>query len=269
MAGFPRADLDDLARAKRTLEHPSLAFHLAASVGLPIEALVKRLPDAVQRAIAEGTRRALTASLQVAIRTLDSDRRGPASNWLHRGVVMATGAAGGAAGLAGLAIELPVSTTLMLRSIADLARAEGEDLSSVATRLECLTVFAYGSPSPADDATDSAYFAMRAALARAVVQAAQHLSERAFAEAVSERATPALVQLVGQIAQRFSVSVADKAAAQLVPLIGAVGGAAVNALFMNHFQDVAKAHFTVRRLERWHGSEPVRVTYERIQDERR
>jgi hypothetical protein len=116
---------------------------------------------------------------------------------------MATGAAGGAAGLAGLAIELPVSTTLMLRSIADLARAEGEDLSSVATRLECLTVFAYGSPSPADNAADSAYFAMRAALARAVVQAAQHLSERGFAEAVSERATPALVQLVGRIAQRF------------------------------------------------------------------
>ena len=39
----------------------------------------------------------------------------------------ASGAAGGAFGLASLPVELPVSTTIMLRSIADIARAEGED----------------------------------------------------------------------------------------------------------------------------------------------
>jgi EcsC protein family len=33
------------------------------------------------------------------------------------------------------------------------------------------------------------------------------------------------------------------------PLIGALGGAAVNYAFIDHFQEIARAHFTVRRLE--------------------
>lgn len=267
MVDLPAAALRDLARAKRTLEHPSLAIRIADSVGVPIEALVRRLPESAQRAIAEGTQKALSTSLDVAIRTLGGERRGGASNWLHRAAVMATGAAGGAAGLAGLALELPVSTTLMLRSIAELARAEGEDLSRVATRLECLTVFAYGSRSTADDAAGSAYFALRAALGRAVAQAASHLGERSVAEAVGERAAPAVAQLVARIAQRFGVSVTDKAAAQLVPIVGAVGGAAVNALFIEHFQAVARAHFTVLRLERAHGPDAVRAAYDRVPEE--
>ena len=268
MVDLPAAALRDLARAKRTLEHPSLAIRIADSVGVPIEALVRRLPESARRAIAEGTRKALSASLDVAIRTLEGGARArPASNWLHRAAVMATGAAGGAAGLAGLALELPVSTTLMLRSIAELARAEGEDLARVTTRLECLTVFAYGSRSTADDAAGSAYFALRSGLTRAVAQAASHLSERSVAEAVGERAAPAVAQLVARIAQRFGVSVTDKAAAQLVPVVGAVGGAAVNALFIDHFQNVAKAHFTVRRLERAHGPDAVRAAYDRVPEE--
>jgi hypothetical protein len=40
-----------------------------------------------------------------------------------------SGAAGGTFGLAALPVELPVSTTIMLRSIAEIARSEGEDLS--------------------------------------------------------------------------------------------------------------------------------------------
>jgi hypothetical protein len=70
------------------------------------------------------------------------------------------------------------------------------------------------------------------------------------------------VQLVARIAQRLGVAVTDKAAAQLVPVLGAAGGAAVNALFVNHYQDVARAHFTVRRLEREHGEDDVRRAYD-------
>ena len=42
---------------------------------------------------------------------------------------MASGAAGGAFGLATLPVELPVSTIIMLRSIAAIARNEGEEPS--------------------------------------------------------------------------------------------------------------------------------------------
>ncbi len=262
MADLGPEDLEDLRRAKAALERPSLAIRIADFVGMPIEALVRRLPDGAQKVIGDGTRKALEASLGVALRTLDGRRPGPASDWLHRAAVVASGAAGGAVGLPGLLVELPFSLTVMLRSIADHARAQGEDLSKVECRLECLTVFAYGAPSSADDAAEAAYFTARAALARAVSHAAEYVGQRGVAKAASEKGAPALVQLVAKIAQRLGVAVTDKAAAQLVPVVGAVGGAAVNALFATHYQDVARAHFTVRRLERSFGEDAVRRAWE-------
>jgi len=44
-------------------------------------------------------------------------------------------------------------------------------------------------------------------------------------------------------------------------VIGALGGATVNAIFVSHFQDMATGHFIVRRLERAHGMEAVRRAY--------
>lgn len=46
-----------------------------------------------------------------------------------------------------------------------------------------------------------------------------------------------------------------KVAAQALPVVGALGGAAVNYAFIEHFQDVARGHFTVRRLERLYGKD--------------
>lgn len=254
-------DLDDLRRARALLESPSLAVRITNLVGTPVEALVRRLPAGANQAISDATRRGLDTALDVAIKTMDA-RKGAPSDWLHRGVVMATGAAGGFAGLPGLFVELPISLTVMLRSIADHARAQGEDLSKVADRLECLTVFAYGSPSKGDDAAEAGYFAVRAAMARAVGQAAEYVAERGVAEVAGAHAAPAIVRLISRIAQRLGVAVTEKAAAQLVPVIGAAGGAAVNALFIGHYQDTAWAHFTIRRLERAHGAESVRAAYD-------
>ncbi len=262
MDALPGPDLAELRRARDVLEHPSLAIRIADAVGTPVEALVRRLPDGAQRAIGDATRKALGAALDVAVRTLARGERRPPSDWLHRGVVVASGAVGGAAGLAGLAVELPFSTTVMMRSIADHARAQGEDLSGVAARLECLTVFALGSPSRSDDAADSAYFATRTALARAVAYAAEYVAERGVARGIADSSAPTIAQLLARIAQRFGVAVGDKVAAQLVPVVGAAGGAAVNALFLKHYQDVARAHFSVRRLERVHGEGPVRAAYD-------
>lgn len=256
-------DLAELARAKEALENPSLAIRLADRLGAPVDGLVKRLPEGARQMLSKGTRTALETALDVALHTLAPGNQGggAAADWLHRTAVVITGAVGGAAGLAGLAVELPLSTIVMLRSIADHARAQGEDLSLVGTRLECLAVFAYGARSPADDAAESAYFAMRAALGRAVAQAAEYVATRQAAGATAERSAPALVHLLTRIGQRFGVSVADKAAAQLVPILGAAGGAAVNALFIDHYQVTARAHFAVRRLVREHGEDAVRRAY--------
>ena len=70
-----------------------------------------------------------------------------------------------------------------------------------------------------------------------------------------------------QIAARFGVVVSQKLAAQAVAELGSVGGAAVNLAFIEHFQEVARGHFTVRRLERTYGVAAVRSEYERLKSE--
>ena len=49
-----------------------------------------------------------------------------------------------------------------------------------------------------------------------------------------------------------------------MPVIGALGGAAVNYAFIDHFQEIARAHFIVRRLERRFGKDAVREAYEKL-----
>jgi hypothetical protein len=126
--------------------------------------------------------------------------------------------------------------------------------------LACIEVFALGGRSKTNDAAETGYFAVRTALARAVSEAAQYIAERGLAE----EGAPAIVRLITQIAGRFSVAVSEKAAAQAVPVIGAAGGAIVNLIFIDHFQDMARGHFVVRRLERFHGADLIRAEYERL-----
>ena len=73
-----------------------------------------------------------------------------------------------------------------------------------------------------------------------------------------------MVRFLTQVAARFGIVVTQKFAAQAVPVIGAFGGAVVNYAFIDHFQDVARGHFTVRRLERIYGKDEIRREYDRI-----
>ncbi len=171
---------------------------------------------------------------------------------------------GGAFGLIALPIELPITTTVIMRSIADIARSEGEDLRDAATRFACLEVFAMGGPSDEDDAAESGYFAVRAALARAVSEAAKYVAERA----VIGDGGPVIIRLLAQIAARFNTVVGEKIMAQGVPVVGALGGATINVLFIEHFQEMARGHFVVRRLERKYGEDEVRKAYGEIIDRR-
>ena len=126
--------------------------------------------------------------------------------------------------------------------------------------IACIEVFALGGKGPDDDAAETGYFAVRAALARAVSDAAQFLASQA---AASEGA-PALLRLVGLVAARFHLQVSEKVAAQAVPVIGAAGGALINLMFIDHYQDVSRGHFTVRRLERLYGEDVVRRAYDAL-----
>ena len=251
-------DLAALERAVQSLEHPGLAARLAGLVGRPIELLGRALPESASQAIAAATAKGLQAALKVALLTI---RRSPTpgSQLLHKYLAMASGAAGGTFGLATLPLELPVSTIIMLRSIAEIARSEGENLSDPEAALSCVQVFALGGRTGTGE-LEGGYFAVRGMLAKSVTEAARYIAERG----IVEEGAPVLVRFLGQVASRFGVVVTQKLAAQAIPVIGALGGAAVNYAFIEHFQDVARGHFIVRRLERSYGKDLVRAEYERL-----
>jgi hypothetical protein len=258
---LPRQDLAELQRAKAILENPGVAAKFAAYVGSPIESGMKLLPKRVQRSVHSATEKALLKALDFAVKSLGTGARGASSDRLHKVAVATSGAIGGAFGIAALSLELPISTTLILRSIADIAAAEGEDPRHIDTKLACLTVFALGSPRDRrDNSAESGYFAARSALATAVSEASKHLAQKGLAKGGS----PALVRLIALISARFGIVVSEKTAAQLIPVIGAAGGALINTIFIAHYQDMARGHFIVRRLEKIHGAEPVRLAYEEL-----
>src|SRR6202044_219975 len=124
----------------------------------------------------------------------------------------------------------------------------------------CVEVFALGGRPGSADASESGYFAVRGMVAKTVTEAARFVAERG----VITEGAPILLKFVTQVAARFGLVVTQKVAAQALPVVGALGGAAVNYAFINHFQDVARGHFTVRRLERRYGKEAVREQYERL-----
>jgi hypothetical protein len=258
---LPKADLADLKAAKALLEHQSMAAKLARVIGSPVEMGLKRLPLRMQAGVHKATEKALLKALDVAVSSLGARKAvRPSHDRIHKIAAAASGAAGGAFGIAALAWELPISTTLMLRSIADIAAAEGHDPAQLDTKLDCLTVFGLGGEGAPDNPAESGYFAARTALASAVTEAAKHLAKKGLAKGTA----PALVRLVALIGSRFGVVVSEKAAAQAIPILGAAGGAVINTIFIGHYQDMARGHFIVRRLEKMHGEDTVRLAYERL-----
>ena len=259
---FSDTDREALAAAVRRLENPSLVGRLAAVAGKPVGLVERALPTTASTVVAKLAKQALERALDVALFSL-RNRGITGGRRFHSGLACTVGAIGGAFGLAALAVELPVSTTIMLRAIAAIAQQEGEDLADPRTGLACLEVFALGGPASDETGAEADYFAVRAMLARGLVEIADFAIDKG---AIGESA-PFLARFLTQIASRFGVVVSEKVAAQAVAVVGAVGGAAVNLVFIEHFQEVARCHFTIRRLERVYGVDMVRTEYDRLKCE--
>jgi len=270
-------DLADLQRAVSLLEAPTLTARMSNLVGSPLEFAVRKLPGSVSSKIQKVTEAALYKATQTALLTMDRKQPGkPASPRLHKLAAAASGAIGGAGGLPALAIELPLSTTIIMRAVADIARSEGFDLNDFATRQACLEVFALGGNSGKDDASETGYY-----LARGFsTEVMRHLSAELAGSAVSgshglilglgpKEAGKWMARIVEKVAACFGVVVSEKFAAQAVPVIGALTGATLNTLFTGYYQDMARGHFIIKRLEQGYGFEPVRLAYAAIAGELR
>jgi len=250
----------ELLVAKSLLENPGLAAKITNFIGTPIEKGLDLLPDDWSKNIAKVTEKSLIKASDAAIFTMKDIPGEGSSNIWHKLGVAVSGGVGGFFGLAAIAVELPISTSIMLRSIADIARSEGESITTPETQMACLEVFALGGPSDLDDGSESGYFAIRAALAKSVAEAAEFILKKG----ITDEAAPILIKLIAKIAEKFGVQVTQKAAAQAVPAIGAAGGAIINTLFIDHFQDMARGHFIVRKLERVYGYEVVKDAYDAL-----
>ena len=255
----PARDRASLRRAAGLLEQPTFAVKVADVIGRPFVHALAMLPGVADRQLARVIEAAILKCLSIAIDSLEGTPPNLPSRWVPR---VMTGLAGGFGGLFGafaLPIELPFTTTLMLQSIADIARHYGEDLARPEPRLACLEVFALGDPRSCKRA-DMGYYATRSVLAKLTAELTASIIQRRTVDATS----PVALRMVHEIAGRFGIAVSERAAASALPIVGAMGGAAVNVIFMGHFQQIAEGHFIIRRLERRYGGKLVKNLYRSI-----
>ena len=143
------------------LERQNFAARLADYAGQPIDRVFSVMPKQASAGLNRVIEAAMLRCLEIAISSIEPRAKHPPATHLSSFLAGVNGGVSGFFGLAALPIELPVTTTLMLRAIADTARHHGEDLSRLEARLACVEVFALGARSPGKR-MDMGYYASRA-----------------------------------------------------------------------------------------------------------
>jgi len=265
---FTDVEFDFIRQAVDFLEKPQFLVRAAQVLGKPLETLQKSLPAKVQNKISQVTMQALQKALTTAIFTLPKttglSSQAQQKGHYHSAATAVTGALGGFFGSLALAIELPVTTAIMLRSIANTAQSFGEDLTDSAVQLECLQVFAMGSSNSGESDMESSYLSQRVAFELLIKNATSFVGKSSARELLTamERGTvPALVRLLTRVAARFEIVVSEKFIAEAVPFIGAIGGATLNVAFTDYFNKVAYYHFGLKNLERKYSAGVVQEAY--------
>ncbi len=197
--------------------------------------IVPGAQDAVQGVVEVALKRAF----DIAVLRLGKEGQLDQSKRLSGPVVFLSGAVGGFIGMGGFVPDAMVTSLAIMREIARIAVESGEDLTDPDTRAACLQVFALNAGQKGGAEPESSYYS-----ARFVMQGRP------------------IAMLLGDVARRFGVTLSQKFALQAVPLVGAVAGASLNTAFLSHYRELARAHFTIRRLERRFGADVVRQAAE-------
>ncbi|WP_282164590.1 EcsC family protein [Cellulophaga baltica] len=256
-------DLKILTKAKQQMEEIGWAMKGLNSVGNIIQNKVELLPQKQQKWLQEASYKTLQKVVKTNLLSMKTNKplTTPLNN-TYKALVTSSGILGGTFGIVAFSADLAVATKFMMRSIMDIARSEGEDLTELDTQLACLQVFALGGKSTHDDHLETGYYATRITL-NSTIKGATSGAGKLVGGMLKGSSNP-LLQILGAIASRFSIQVSEKFVAQAIPVLGAAGGGAINLAFIHHFQRMAHAHFAIRKLERTYGEELIRQSYEEI-----
>jgi hypothetical protein len=248
--------LEELARAVARLEKSGLAGKYSGLAGGGFDHAIAALPQPLKRRVNRSIEKSVAYCLRFIVRPAPQTK--PRRPRRKVGLLLAGigGGVSGALGVSGVFIELPVITILILRAIAETALYYGEDLSSLEGRLACVEVLALGA-RPAAGASRASYFSTRAKLARLAGNSSYFFLERG----VSSASAPLVNRLFTEAAGRLGFAMSERFAIGALPVVGATAGGVVSLMFLRHFQNVATAHFTVRKLERMYGVEIIRRHY--------
>ncbi|WP_052184255.1 EcsC family protein [Psychroserpens sp. Hel_I_66] len=210
-------------------------------IGSKMKSGATLIPDKVINKLQKTMHSILLGVIKANLLTIKKNKKlSKPSNKAYKAIVTGTGALSGFFGSAtgiGTAIftsEPTVTTKFLMRTIMDLARSEGEDIYSVEGQMTCLEVFAPGGESKEDDGLETSYYTTRVALSSAL--------QNVTAQGINS--------FISKIVTRWGIQVTEKFVITAVPILGAVGGGTINYIFVNHFQNMATAHFTIKRLER-------------------
>lgn len=254
-------DLATLQKAKKKMEEIGWAMQGLNKIGNVIENKVALLPKKQQDWLQQLSYKVLHTVVKSNLVSMKKGKVNAAPfDRTYKALVTSSGFIGGAFGASAFAIDLTLATKLMMRSIMDIARSEGEDLDEIDAQLACLQVFSLGGKTKHDDSLETGYYASRIAISSAVKGGTKAL------EGLLRGSTNPLLKFLATVASRFSIQVSEKFVAQAIPVIGAAGGASINLAFINHFQNMAHAHFSIRRLERTYGEKLVRKAYEKLDE---
>jgi EcsC family protein len=215
------AELDRLAARYRAAG--GVGVNLLNMVGGKAENLLAKLPVQVREGLNGATEQALKTAMRAASTSRAAVPDQP--SWINTAVATAMGAAGGMGGLPTALIELPATTTLLLRAIQGVAREYGFDPDAENVQFDCIRVFSAAGPLASDDGADLGFFATRITLSGGAMQ-----------------------KIIASVAPRLGAVLGQKLATQTVPVLGALTGATINMVYTGYYQQIAHVHFGLRKL---------------------
>jgi len=263
-----------LIRAKASMQNLGWAIRNVNKIGNTVETGISYVPEKVLVKVEKITEKVLLQIIKANLLTIQKHKtfKKP-SKTTYKSIVTGTGAVSGffgastGFGTAIFASEVAITTKFLMRTIMDVARSEGEDIYTLEGQMACLEVFAFGGDSKDDDGMEMSYYTTRMALNSAlnnVSVASIKMGIDSLVKGAGTLGSNVVSNFLSKITTRLSLLISEKFLAQAVPIAGAIGGGGLNYVFVNHFQNMATAHFTIRRLERKYGEAEVKLVYETI-----